>query len=155
MEKYDEIIDCPRSGGNLCYRVQVTPEISTYLSLSCGFYSNSLMKPGHEFYEETVKALPELHKDLLWVDAKTGLVWVPNTINDTENGMVFASGTDVKNWGWLAVKSIKIPEEERINHPIIGKEGEFLEYRMDMKNSEKFHENDYIEALSFIGILPE
>jgi hypothetical protein len=155
MEKYDEIIDCPRSGGNLCYRVQVTPEISTYLSLSCGFYTNSLMKPGQEFYEETVKALPELHKDLLWVDTKTGLVWVPNTINDTEKGMVFASGTDVKDWGWLAVKSIKIPEKERINHPIPGKPGEFLEYRMDMKNSKRFPENDYIEALSFIGILPE
>lgn len=155
MEKYDEIIDCPRSGGNLCYRVQVTPEISTYLSLSCGFYTNSLMKPGQEFYEETVKSLPELHKDLLWVDAKTGLVWAPNVINDENTGMIFASGVDNKDWGWLAVKSTQIPKEDQPNHPIPGKPGEFMTHKMDMKNGKLFHENNYIEALSFIGILPK
>ena len=41
---YEEIIDCPKSGGDLCYKVQVTPNITNYMSLSCGFYSNSLMK---------------------------------------------------------------------------------------------------------------
>jgi hypothetical protein len=40
----EEIIDCPRSGGDLCYKTQVNPEVSTYMSLSCGFWSNSLMK---------------------------------------------------------------------------------------------------------------
>jgi hypothetical protein len=30
-----------------------------------------------------------------------------------------------------------------------------MKYRMDMKNLKEFHERDYIEALSYIGILPE
>ena len=37
MEAFDEIIDCPKSGGDLCYRIEVTKDITNYYSLSCGF----------------------------------------------------------------------------------------------------------------------
>ena len=80
--QYDEIIDCPKTGGNLCYRVQVTPEISTYMSLSSGYMTNSLMKEGEEFFEIQMETLPELHKDIAWKDPNTGLTWIPNTINE-------------------------------------------------------------------------
>jgi hypothetical protein len=30
-----------------------------------------------------------------------------------------------------------------------------MEYRMDMINMKKFEERDYMDALSYIGILPE
>ena len=152
--KYEEIIDCPKSGGDLCYRTQVSPEVSTYLSLSCGFWTNSLMKEGEEFYEHQMLTLPELYKDLAWKDEKTEMIWIPNTINQPGLGMVFANGPSKKEWGWAAVKSVKIPEENRKNHPIPGKEGEFMEYRMDMDNMQIFHERDYIDALSFVGVLP-
>jgi hypothetical protein len=150
--QYEEIIDCPKSGGDLCYKTQVTPDISNYMSLSCGFWTNSLMKEGEEFYEAQMKTLPELYKDLVWVDEKTGLTWVPNTINQPGLGMVFANGTTAQNWGWAAVKSIEIPEDQRHNHPIPGKPGEFMEYKMDMANMKMFNERDYIEALDYIGI---
>jgi hypothetical protein len=152
--QYEEIIDCPKSGGDLCYRTQVSPEVSTYLSLSCGFWTNSLMKEGEEFYEHQMSTLPELYKDLAWKDEKTEMIWIPNTINQPGLGMVFANGTSKNEWGWAAVKSIKIPEEDRKNHPIPGKEGEFMEYRMDMANMQYFSERDYIDALSFVGVLP-
>jgi hypothetical protein len=152
--QYEEIIDCPKSGGDLCYRTQVSPEVSTYLSLSCGFWTNSLMKEGEEFYEHQMSTLPELYKDLAWKDEKTEMIWIPNTINQPGLGMVFANGPSKNEWGWAAVKSIKIPEEDRKNHPIPGKEGEFMEYRMDMANMQYFSERDYIDALSFVGVLP-
>ena len=152
--QYEEIIDCPKSGGDLCYRTQVSPEVSTYLSLSCGFWTNSLMKEGEEFYEHQMSTLPELYKDLAWKDEKTEMIWIPNTINQPGLGMVFANGPSKKEWGWAAVKSVKIPEENRKNHPIPGKEGEFMEYRMDMANMQYFSERDYIDALSFVGVLP-
>ena len=86
--QYDEIIDCPKSGGDLCYRVEITKDITNYFSLSCGFMTNSLMTSGSEFLEETNIGLPELHKDIAWTDPDTGLVWVPNTINNPDQGMV-------------------------------------------------------------------
>ncbi len=152
--QHEEIINCPKSGGDLCYKVQVAPEIYNYMSLSCGFWTNSFMTEDHEFYMQQMETLPELYKDLAWKDPKTGLVWLPNTINNPEEGMIFANGSDISNWKWAAVKAIKIPKKEQKNHPIPGKPGEFMKFKMDMKNMHLFEERDYIEALSYIGILP-
>ena len=152
--QHEEIINCPKSGGDLCYKVQVAPEIYNYMSLSCGFWTNSFMTEDHEFYMQQMETLPELYKDLAWKDPKTGLVWLPNTINHPEEGMIFANGSDTSNWKWAAVKAIKIPKKEQKNHPIPGKPGEFMKFKMDMKNMQLFEERDYIEALSYIGVLP-
>jgi len=152
--QHEEIINCPKSGGDLCYKVQVAPEIYNYMSLSCGFWTNSFMTEDHEFYMQQMETLPELYKDLAWKDPETGLVWLPNTINNPEEGMIFANGSDISNWKWAAVKAIKIPKKEQKNHPIPGKPGEFMKFKMDMKNMQLFEERDYIEALSYIGILP-
>ena len=153
--QHEEIINCPRSGGNLCYKVQVAPEIYNYMSISCGFWTNSFMTEGHEFYMQQMETLPELYKDLAWTDSETGFIWLPNTINIEDKGMVFANGTNASNWRWAAVKALEIPEEDRENHPIPGKPGEFMKYKMDMKNMKTFEERDYMDALSYIGILPE
>ena len=153
--KYEEIIDCPKSGGDLCYKIQITPDINNFMSLSCGFYSNSLMKEGEEFYNQTIESLPELHKDLAWKDPKTDLIWLPNVINEQSKGMIFANGTSIRDWHWAAVKAIELTEEEQKKYPIPGKEGEYMKYRMDMKNLKSFPERDYIEALSYIGVLPK
>jgi len=64
MEQFDEIINCPKSGGEICYRVQITDEVSNYMSLSCGFITNTLMKEGEELYEQSIETVPELYKDL-------------------------------------------------------------------------------------------
>jgi hypothetical protein len=153
--QHEEIINCPKSGGDLCYKVQVAPEIYNYMSISCGFWTNSFMTEDHEFYMQQMETLPELYKDLAWKDSKTGLIWLPNTINIEDKGMVFANGTNVSNWRWAAVKAIEIPKKDQKKHPIPGKPGQFMKYRMDMKNLKSFEERDYMDALSYIGVLPE
>jgi len=45
--------------------------------------------------------------------------------------------------------------KEQKKHPIPGKPGEFMKYKMDMKNMKTFEERDYMDALSYIGVLPE
>jgi len=134
----EEIVDCPRTGGDLCYKTQLNPELSTYLSISCGFWTNTLMKEGEEFYEQQMQDLPELYKDLAWTDPETNLVWIPNTINNQEQGMVFAYGPNKDSWGWGAAKAIQ-------------EEGK---WKMDLVNMKVFAERDYMDALSFIGVLP-
>ena len=145
---YDEIINCPKSGGDLCYKVEVTKDITTYLSLSCGFWSNSLMKEDSEFYTEQISTLPELHKDLAWKDSDTNLIWLPNTINMEDKGMVFADGSSVENWSWAAVKVKPVEEKEKEKY-------NNANFRADMSTIKHFPEREYIEALSYIGILPE
>ena len=70
--QYDEIIDCPRSGGDLCYKIEVTPEITNYYNISWCFWTNSLMKKGSQFFNEQWELLPELYKDLAWLDPRIG-----------------------------------------------------------------------------------
>ena len=144
----DEIINCPKSGGDLCYKTEVSPEVTNYYSLSCGFWTNSLMKVGEDFYNQQMESLPEIYKDLAWLDVKTDLIWLPHTINDQENGMVFASGADIENWSWGAVKAIKIPKKDQEKY-----KGE--KHRADMSTIKYFKERDFIDALSYIGLLPE
>ena len=153
--QHEEIINCPKSGGDLCYKVQVAPEIYNYMSISCGFWTNSFMTEDHEFYMQQMETLPELYKDLAWKDPETGLVWLPNTINLEDICMVFANCTNISNCKWAAVKAIEIPKKEQKKHPIPGKPGQFMKYKMDMKNMKTFEERDYMDALSYIGILPE
>ena len=52
INQFDEIINCPKSGGDLCYKIEVNKDITNYYSLSCGFWTNSLMTSGSDFYNE-------------------------------------------------------------------------------------------------------
>ena len=151
----DKIIMCPKSGGDLCYETQVTPEITNWMSLSCGYWTNSLMTEGSEFYDEQMKMLPELYKALAWKDENTNLTWLPQTINEPKQGMVFANGNEASNWKWAAVKAVLVTEEEKYKYPIPKQPGKFYEYRMDMTTLQHFDERDFIDALSYIGLLPE
>jgi hypothetical protein len=149
----DKIIICPKSGGNLCYETQVTPEITNWMSLSCGYWTNSLMKEGSEFYNEQIETLPELYKDLAWKDESTELVWFPQTINEPKQGMIFANGTNAKEWKWSAVKAVPVTEEEKHKFPIPKQPGKFYEYRMDMTTIQHFDEREFIDALEYIGLI--
>tara|TARA_Y100000114_G_C11561944_1_gene232238 strand:- start:97 stop:543 length:447 start_codon:yes stop_codon:yes gene_type:complete len=148
MINADTIIDCPKSGGDLCYKMEINKDITNYLSLSCGFWTNTLMKENSDFLEEQFSTLPELYKDLAWTDPKTKLVWIPNTINIEDKGMIFAQGANLEEWSWGAVKAILLEKNEEAKV-----EGQT--HKMDMSTLKSFTERDYIEALSYIGILPE
>lgn len=144
--QYDEIIQCPKSGGDLCYRIEVSKEITNFYSLSCGYWSNTLMKPDSDFYKEQFELLPEIYKDLAWTDEETGLVWLPNSVN-IETGMVFAEGTSKESWKWAAVKATELNKEDQEKYK--------AKTKPDMTTIKRFNERDYMEALSYIGVLPE
>ena len=147
--QYDEIINCPKSGGDLCYKLRVTDEITNYFSLSCGFWTNSLMTPGSDFFEEQIEMLPELYKDLSWVDEKTGLIWLPTTINEEQLGMVFANGQNSSTWNWAAVKVRPLNDDE------LKEVDNKITHKPDMSTMQTFAERDFMEALSYIGLLPK
>ena len=150
----DTIITCPKTNGDLCYVIEVTPEIKNYSSLSCGFWTNSLMTEGSDFYNEQIETLPELYKDLAWEDPETKIIWLPQTINEPKQGMVFANGASADNWKWAAVKAVPVTEEEKHKYPIPKQPGKFYEFRMDMSTIQHFEERDFIDALSYINLLP-
>ena len=150
----DNLINCSRCGSDACYVEEVNQDIKTYFCYGCGFQTNSLMKEGETFYEEQINILPELYKDLISKD-EDGIMWMPSTINLPQQGMIFANGPSKTDWGWAAVKAVPVKEEEKEKYPIPSKKGEYYEWRMDMSTLQMFPERDFIEALSYIGVLPE
>ena len=150
----DNLIICARCGSDACYVDEVNQDIKTYFCYGCGFQTNSLMKDGDVFYERQLEILPELYKDLINKD-DDGHIWMPSTVNIPTQGMIFANGSSLSDWGWAAVKAVPVLEEEKEKYPILGKEGQYYEWRMDMTTLQMFPERDFMEALSYIGALPE
>ena len=150
----DNLTICKRCGSDACYTQEVTPEITNYFCYGCGFQTNTLMKEGEEFFEQQKELLPELYKDLIHKDEEEQM-WMPSMINIPDKGMVFANGTNPSNWKWAAVKAIPVTEEEKHKYPIKGKKDQYYEFRMDMSTMTPFEEKDFMDALSYIEVLPE
>ena len=159
----DNLQTCNRCGGDACY-VQEVNGIKLYSCYGCGFQTSSVMKRGERFFEEQLDILPELYKTLLGEDEE-GMIWMPQTVNLPQQGMVFAAAArdhampnetpSQDNYEWAAVKAIKIPEEDREKYPIPHKKGEFYEWRMDMTTEKRFAHNDFIEALDYINVFQD
>jgi hypothetical protein len=150
----DNLINCSRCGSDACYVEEVNQDIKTYFCYGCGFQTNSLMKEGETFYKEQINILPELYKDLVSKD-ENEIMWMPSTVNLPQQGMIFANGPSKEDWGWASVKAVPVLEEEKTKYPILGKQDEYYEWRMDMTTLQMFPERDFIEALSYIGVLPK
>ena len=145
---FDELKECTRCGSDACYRQEVTKDISIEMCYGCGFQSNSLMKKGSDFFNDQFETLPELYKVLMDEEEETGKVWMPSTINVEDKGMVFADGSGRNNWRWGAVKAVSVTKEESEKYQ--GKK-----HRPDMSTIKHFGERGFIDALTYIGILPE
>ena len=148
----DNLIECKHCGSDACYVTENSPTVKTYSCFGCGYTTNSLMKEGEEFYNEQISVLPELYKDVMFKD-KDGLVWMPTTINLPQQGMVFYNGTSKENAKWSAVKAVEIKEEEKEKYK--NKKGEHYTHRMDMTTLQSYEMREFMDALSYIGVLPE
>jgi len=140
----DNLGICPRCGSDACYEQDLGADYKVHMCYGCGFTTNTLMTNESEFLEEQLEVLPELYKDLVYED-ENGQHWMPSTINNTEQGMIFIDGTSTKDWKWAACPAIEIPEEEKDRFP------EGATHKMDMQNVKRFEERDFIEALDYIG----
>lgn len=123
----ESLIICPRCEGNACSKVKAE-ELTIWNCFGCGYTSNTLITP--ETKEKIEAGLPELYKDLVWVD-KNGHAWYPNMVMLDDKAMVFAEGKSIEDWKWSAVKS---------------KDG-----RPDMTSKKEFEQSDFMEALDYIN----
>jgi hypothetical protein len=146
--KHDSLKECTRCSSDACYTQEVTKDINIEMCYGCGFQSNSIIKKGNDFFNQQFENLPELYKELMDEEEDTGKIWMPTIINLKDKGMVFADGTNRNNWRWAAVKAIPVIEEELEKY-----KGE--KHRADMSTIKHFEERGFIEALSYIGVLPE
>ena len=148
----DNLIICDRCGSDACYVQEVNNEIKNYMCYGCGFITNTVMTRDSQFLEEQMETLPDLYRELMGEDEDTGMIWMPNTVNIPNKGMVFADGSNASNWRWAGVKAVKMDKEEKSKFKEKGKD---FDFKMDMTTIKHFEERDFMEALSYIGVLPE
>ena len=147
----DNLTTCERCGSDACYVQEVNQDVKLYFCYGCGFQANTAMKRDTEFLQQQMEVLPELYKELMGED-DNGTIWMPSVVNLPDKGMVFADGSNSQNWNWAAVKATLMSEEEKTKFKGKGKE---YDYKMDMTTLTHFPENEFMEALTYIGVLPE
>jgi hypothetical protein len=141
----DQMGTCPKCKCDGCYISPINETNFNYFCWGCGFSTNDLMIEG-EFdfvgYEET---LPELYKDVKYVDEQKR-VWYPISINIPDKGTVFLNGKSADDIQWAAIKVVELTEEEKQQPKYKN-----LTYKSDAKSLKNF-EKDFIEALDYIGM---
>ena len=143
----EKLVECKRCSSNACYEQQVNEEVTTWLCMGCGFTTSTLMTEGSTIVQQAIETSPELYKDLMSTDSD-GRVWMPSTLTLPNKGMVFLDGTSKDSYEWAAVKAIPLQEgDKKIN------EGQT--HKMDMETKRDFPEREYMDALSYIEVIPE
>jgi hypothetical protein len=143
---FDELKECTRCGSDACYNQEVTKDINIEYCIGCGFQHNSAMISGSEFLKEQLEVLPELYKELMDEEEESGKIWVPTSVNINDKGMIFASGNGRDNWYWAAVKVVPctIDEKKKLKS----------DYKADMSTLSRYDEGDFMDALSYIEVIP-
>jgi hypothetical protein len=147
----DNLTTCGRCNSDACYVQEVNQDVKLHFCYGCGFQANTVMTRDSDFFQQQMETLPELYKELMGED-DNGVIWMPSIVNLPDKGMVFADGPNGQQWQWASVKSIPMPEDEKAKFKTKGKEYDF---KMDMTTLKHFPEREFIEALSYIGVLPE
>ena len=142
----DNLIECKRCQGNACYEQKVDENVTTWLCMGCGFTSSTLMNENSDTTRSAVDTMPELHKDLMFIDHDK-YVWLPATISLPNKGMVFLDGNDSRNWNWSAVLSTPLTDEEIKS----GKYPKNQTSKVDMSTLKKFGQKEFMDALEVIG----
>lgn len=143
MENKDNLVECKRCKSDAAYKVELD-NLTTYLCWGCGFTTNSNMKGDKAIQELISRGLPKLYLDLIFKD-EDGLFWCPQTVNIPSKGMVFIDGSNVENWEWASIDSIKIKESEKDIFP------KGTKFKSDPNTKKLFGQKGFMDAFSHIG----
>jgi len=143
-------IDCSVCKSKNCFE-SIDKDVTSYLCLSCGYTSNSLLKQGSDSLEEVMKTTPQIVKDLQIYDFAREIYWIPTVINMGDRGIIYPEGT-TDNWKWKYAKVVDISEELQKDYPIPGTDGEYYTTMLDVENAEEFKSTEFLEACKAMGI---
>ena len=139
-------ITCPVCKSKNCFE-STEKDVISYLCLSCGYTSNSLLKQGTDSLEEVMKTTPQLVKDLQTYDFTRELYWIPTVINMGDRGIIYPEGT-TDSWKWKYAKVVDVPEDERDQYDGHDK-------RLDLENPQIFGQFEFMDACMAMGIMVE
>jgi hypothetical protein len=141
----DNLIKCPNCEAEMCYEYE-HPQYKQWMCFNCGYGSTSHMVKDSDFVKSSKEALPELVKDLEFVD-KNDLVWYPSVINIPEKGILFPNGGSKDTWGWTVAPLVEIKEEEKERFP------KNQTHKVDLANTQNFSKDSFALAVTHLNSL--
>ena len=141
----DKLTTCPKCKCDGCYLTPINETKVNYFCWGCGYQTNDLMKQGEFDFEAYEETLPELYKDVKYVD-EDSRVWYPIGLNIEGKGTVFLNGKNAEEAQWSAIKAVELTEEEKEQPKYKN-----LTHKSDAK-SLKYFAGDFIEACDYIGL---
>jgi hypothetical protein len=144
MQK-DNLGICSRCGSDACYEQDLGANYKVYMCYGCGFTTNTLMTEDSEFLEEQLEVLPEIYKDLIYIDDE-GIKLDSFYYKSPRKRNDFHKSKSIKDWTWASCPAKELTEEELPKFP------EGTTHKMDMKSVKHFNERDFIEAIDYIGL---
>ena len=140
----DKLVNCSHCSSDACYEHK-QQGIAILSCLSCGFTTNELMIEGSQLVIETEEVMPELYKDIKFIDNQKQ-VWYPTVINIQDKGTVFVNGTSEDNWGWAGIKAVETTDEEK-------EKFKGATHKSDPKTLMMFSKEQFDEACHYIGLI--
>ena len=143
MKHSNIISNCPLCGSKSLH-VMGDSETQTQQCISCG-YATTNRFVGTREDNEVYKTLPEDMQS--WSIEDNGRIWIPSMIT-LPFGTIYPTKVD-DEMKWAVAEMIDIPENERKNYPIEGKDGEFHTKRYDTDNQKLY--DLFLEAMAFMN----
>mgnify|MGYP001280609643 CR=1 FL=1 len=136
------ISNCPLCGSHSLHLMN--DGIKTQQCINCGYATSDNLESKNE--KEISESLSDDMRN--WYKVENGKVWLPSFIT-LPIGMVFPLNDEDENgetMKWAFAPMVEIPEDERHNFPIEGKDGQFHTQKYDTDKAKIF--DDFILALS-------
>ncbi len=140
----DKLTICKHCGSDACYEHK-QQGITIWSCMGCGFTTNELMIEGSQLVNETEEVIPELYKDIKFIDDEKK-VWYPTVINIQDKGTVFINGVNKDTWGWAGIQVIETTDEEK--EKLKG-----ATHKSDPKTLKTFDKKSFDEACHYIGLI--
>ena len=133
--------------GNKCVVEEASPHDNSvsYLCMESGFTSHESLSEDSEFQKKYESHLTELMIGCKIID-DDNRAWYP-TFMQMPGGMLYCEGKSTQSWGWKVARIIPIVGDERLNYPIVGKEGEYHTSKLDVEHAKTYDKNNFKDAL--------
>lgn len=123
------------------------------ICMGSGYTTNELLSNNENERIQYESQSPELIRETKYYDSSTGLYWYLTVLN-TPWGMVYPEG-DVSSYEWLFAPIIPLTENEKLNYPIPGKDGEYYQSRVAVEHAERYSKDDFRTAVNTLNMFIE
>ena len=143
--------------GNECVIVEIIDGKTSKICMESGFMTNTDFNiENKELLAKYEESMPELMIDTKLKDEELGQYWYLTSVQ-FRTGMIYPqpSENDANNYEWAFTPVIELSEEEKLNYPVPGKDGEYYNTRLATEITETYKSDQFKHVCKRAGAVIE